>query len=279
MIADDFFKSARDDVWGGTKSKFDMALIKEIRAGSVAGRTDIEIAIALSQLVHDELQAFGTEGGQSLNDAQIAAALTALRAVTRRLAIQFDPPYRNFTTFKSYWMRNDAYGSWQARRNLLGDLFEPLHKELTALEERSFDDLASAISPHAATGWPSVDEEILELRRRFQTATTTQDYRALGTNCVGVLEALSRTVYNPKDHLRDGEVEPPVEKTNIRIGRYIEDTLPGPNNEDIRGLTKKAAALAHHVKHSPTATRRDAGIAADSVILLANIVRRLDQDE
>ncbi|NKU56644.1 hypothetical protein GS881_25165 [Rhodococcus hoagii] len=69
MIADDFFKSARDDVWGGTKSKFDMALIKEIRAGSVAGRTDIEIAIALSQLVHDELQAFGTEGGQSLNDA------------------------------------------------------------------------------------------------------------------------------------------------------------------------------------------------------------------
>ncbi len=113
---------------GRNKIQFDMALIKEIRAGSVAGRTDIEIAIALSQLVHDELQAFGTEGGQSLNDAQIAAALTALRAVTRRLAIQFDPPYRNFTTFKSYWMRNDAYGSWQARRNFSATCLSPYTK-------------------------------------------------------------------------------------------------------------------------------------------------------
>lgn len=40
-----------------------------------------------------------------------------------------------------------------------------------------------------------------------------------------------------------------------------------------------AAALAHRVKHSQTATRRDAGINADAVILLANIIRRPDQDE
>ena len=90
---------------------------------------------------------------------------------------------------------------------------------------------------------------------------------------------MSRTVYRAEVHLRDGEKEPPVDKTNMRIERYIEDTLPGPSNEDIRGLTKKAAALAHRVKHSSTATRRDAGISADAVILLTNIIRRLDQEE
>lgn len=255
-----------------------MPLMNAIRAKGIEGRTDLEIAIGLSQLVHDELTAFGTGGGETVNDKESAAALTALRSVTRRLGIPFDPPFRNFTTFRTHWLRNDCSGSWQARRELLDDLFEPLHQKLVAMEERSFDALASAVSPRSATGWAAVDEEILELRRRFQTATTPQDYRALGTNCVGVLEALSRTVYVPALHLRAGETAPPVDKTDQRIGRYIEDTLSGPSNEHIRGLTKKAAALAHRVKHSPTATRRDAGIAADSVILLSNIIRRIDQD-
>jgi hypothetical protein len=36
--------------------------------------------------------------------------------------------------------------------------------------------------------------------------------------------------------------------------------------------------LAHSVKHSSNPTRREAGIAADAVILLTNILRRVDQD-
>ncbi|MCW2091003.1 hypothetical protein [Rhodococcus sp. KB6] len=278
MIPQDFFTSSDDPTWGRQSPKFDMSMMTKLRVGPIPGKTDVEVAIALASLAHDELQAFGTGGGEQLNDRQIGAALTALRATAKRLGVPFEPPYRNFTTFKSYWVRNDGHGSWQARRDMLDQIFEPLHSKLVAMEENSFDALAEAVSPHAATGWAGVDEEILELRRRFQTALTPQDYRALGTNCVGVLEALSRTVYDPEVHLRAGETEPPVDKTNMRIERYIDDTLPGKTNEDLRGLTKKASALAHHVKHSPTSTRRDAGIAADSVILLANIVRRLDQE-
>jgi hypothetical protein len=107
------------------------------------------------------------------------------------------------------------------------------------------------------------------LRRRFQTASSTQDYRALGTNCVGVLEALGQVVYDPTKHLREGETIPPRDKTKHRIGRYIENALAGPANEFVRGLTHKAVELAHHVKHSPTGTRRDAGIAADAVIMMS----------
>jgi len=42
------------------------------------------------------------------------------------------------------------------------------------------------------------------------------------------------------------------------------------------GLTKKASALAHKMKHSPKADRTTTGITADAVILLANILRRLE---
>jgi hypothetical protein len=288
VIPDDFFTvvsssgtSSFDDPWGAgsAKRRFDMAMMNELRRGPVPGKTDLEVTIALSELIDSELTAYGTGGGEELDDKQIAAALSALRAACARLGVEFEPPFRNFATFRTYWNKNDGYGSWQARREMVSALMDPILTTLIAMEDKTFDALAEPASPHSATGWPAVDEEVRELRRRFQTASTPQDYRALGTNCVGVLEALSRTVYRAEVHLRDGETEPPVDKTNMRIERYIEDTLPGPTNEDIRGLTKKAAALAHRVKHSSTATRRDAGISADTVILLANIIRRLDQDE
>jgi hypothetical protein len=87
------------------------------------------------------------------------------------------------------------------------------------------------------------------------------------------------TVYDAGKHLRDDETVPPRDKTNMRIGRFIEDASAGPHNADLRGLANKVAALAHHVKHAPTPTRRDAGIASDAVILLANMLRRLGEDE
>jgi hypothetical protein len=37
--------------------------------------------------------------------------------------------------------------------------------------------------------------------------------------------------------------------------------------------------MAQEVKHRSTRNRREAGIAADSVILLANILRRLDEED
>jgi hypothetical protein len=44
-------------------------------------------------------------------------------------------------------------------------------------------------------------------------------------------------------------------------------------------VANKTIELAHRVKHGTTPTRRDAGIAGDAVILLANILRRIAQSE
>jgi hypothetical protein len=259
-------------------TSFDEEFLDELRRKPAAGRDDLEVAIALAQLVQDELEAFGTSGQQRLDEQQIALAIRALSAVLKRLGIPFELPYRNFSTFRTFWIRNDCSGAWQARRDLLDERFEPLHHRLMRLEETTLEALANPVSPRAGTGWPVVDEEIKELRRRFQSSATAQDYRAVGTHCVGVLDALSRTVYDPSRHLREGETVPPPDKSKQRIGRYIEDTLAGPEREDLRALTNKAIEFAHHIKHSSTPTRREAGIAADAVILLANILRRLEQE-
>ena len=124
---------------------------------------------------------------------------------------------------------------------------------------------------------PTVDQQVEQLRHRFRTASTTVDYKDVGNRCVGVLEELSRILYQPEVHCAPDEKPPPVDKTNIRISAYIDWRLKGSINEELRGLIKKASALSHKIKHSPTADRTTAGISADAVIMLANILRRLQE--
>jgi hypothetical protein len=58
----------------------------------------------------------------------------------------------------------------------------------------------------------------------------------------------------------------------------VEDAAAGADLENLRRLARCSVDLAHEVKHSATPTRREAGIAADSVILLANMLRRLEDE-
>lgn len=277
---DDYFaETDAPGTFGGTTTDLREDLLGQLRAGPVAGVDDLDAAIALTKLVWEELEAYGTSGGTRLDEVQIGLAQRALSATLSRVGITLDFPWRNFATFRSYWLKNDCSGSWQARRDLLETFFGPVQLELDRQEEVQFRAvLAEAVSPHTKTGWPKVDEELAELRRRFRTATTTQDYRDVGNRSVAVLEALSRTVYDPRVHLRDGEAEPAVDKTKQRLSRYVEDSLAGKDNEAVRGVANKVIELAHSVKHSTAPTRREAGIAADSVVMLTNILRRVDQD-
>ena len=285
MQAEDFYEEQPDptpDPWGGTRTArptLRIDLFTRLRAGAIPGDDDLTTAITLTRMVHGELEAYGTGGSQQMSEEQIELAQRCLRAVLERHGITLRLPWRNFSGFRTHWLQNEGYGSWQARRDLLDNFFRPVHEELDRLEEASFRAVvADAVSPRTATGWPAVDTEISELKRRFRSATTPQDYRDVGNRCVAVLEALGRTVYDPIKHLRDGEAAPPPDKTKQRIGRYVEDSLAGPGNAEVRALTVKVIELAHQVKHSRSPTRRDAGITADAVILLANILRRVDQD-
>ncbi len=276
--------AVEDDFFGLTSQatrRINEELLEDLRRGTLADRADIEIAVALARLVHDELEAFGTCGGNELNDEQMRVALPALQAVVRRLGInELKVPFRDFTSFRAWWVKSGASGSggWQARRDLLSSIFDSLHDQLADVEQKALESsLVDPISPHARTGWAAVDTEISELRRHFLSARTPQDYRAVGLGCVSVTEALSRQVYDPARHLREGEDEPPVPKTKQRIGRFIDDAARGPDNAALRKLAHSSIEFAQHVKHSGTPTRREAGIAADAVIQLANLLRRLDE--
>lgn len=279
MRPDEFFvDSSIPDPWTGVPNRvLDDSLIHAVRRGPVAGRDDLEVASALARLVHDELERFGTGGGEQLTEPQLREAILGLRAVLVRVGVSdFNLPFSDFGSFKTYWVGHGAYNSWQARRVILHDLFDLLHNQLVERENRAVEStLAESISSHTATGWYRVDAEITELRRHFAIARTPQDHRNVGNDCVAVLEALSAAVYDPAIHLRDDEEEPKVSDTKKRFDRYVEVSMAGAENELIRKLARATIEVAQKVKHNPTSSRRDAGISSDAVILLANVFRRL----
>ena len=276
MRPDEFFIDS--DV---TRRTVDVDLLDQLRRGPIPNHGDIEVAVALARLVHDELEHYGTDSGNEMDDDEVRLALRSLRATLERVGItDFEMPFRDFSTFYGWWVGKGAKGSWQARRDLLHEVFDPLHDRLAVFEDRSVaSTLVDPITPHTRTGWNTVDVEIGELRRHFQGARTPQDYRAVGLDCVAVTEALSRCVYDVGRHLRQGEEEPPVANTKQRLDRVVEDSAPGSDNAAIRKMAKAVIELAQHVKHSATPTRREAGIAADAVIQLANLLRRLNEPE
>ena len=117
-----------------------------------------------------------------------------------------------------------------------------------------------------------------ELRRHFRTAATPQDYKAVGLDCVTITEALSRQVYNHAEHAPAGEETPPEGKTKLRLERYVVERLPRPDNAELRKLARASIEMAEAVKHRRAPTRTEAGVAADAVILLANMLRRLGEE-
>ncbi|MGX1792257.1 hypothetical protein ACWIDW_04860 [Microbacterium sp. NPDC055312] len=279
MRADDFYNRSSDtDPWGSAATpQLNEPLLQQAASGPLGETSDVELAAALAHFVHSEFELYGTSGS-SLSRDDSALMATTLTRVLQRLGISdFSLPFRDFEGFRSYWLRNDGYGSWQARRDILNGLFDPLHEQLERREAATLEwTLASGISPHPVVGWPRVDEEISEMRRHFNMASTQQDYSNIGNDCIAVLEALSAVVYDHDRHGSAGEEEPSVARTKARFDRYIEVELPGPESSHLRKLARAAVELAQAVKHRrETATRTEAGIAADSVILLANMLRRL----
>lgn len=168
-------------------------------------------------LVHDELMRSGTQGDERLTNTQLRTVIRTLRAVTTRCDQTFKLPFQDHSSWKTYWVKNGAQGSWQARRELLSVLIDEASAKLEELQDQSPGaTLADSISPHEQLGWPRVDTEVGELRRHFRGAKTVQDYRAVGNDCVHVLEALSAHVYNSDIHTPEGEEDPPIQKTKTR---------------------------------------------------------------
>lgn len=280
MHFDQFFgdEPGTDSAWGPDPNAVRMDLVRAVEKSPADGDDELETAESLALVARGQFTAYGTDGKYRINDAQSHELIRALKAVLRRHGLQFDPPWSDFPSFRRYWQAHEGRGSWQARRDMLADVFDPVFAALASKRDHALDNtLVTPVSPRTELGWPAVDDQIKQLRERFATATTTVDYKDVGNRCVGILETLSSIIFDPAKHWPVDEPPPPVDKVKRRVDAYLAVRLPGPGNAELRALVRKASDLSHSMKHSHNADRTSTGITADAVILVANMLRRLHQ--
>lgn len=251
-------------------------LLAELRRGPLGlDRPDLEVGRVLLRQLYDDFMAYGVGQTPRFRDDEVSEALRAARAVARRLDVHFDPPFTDYVEWREHWVAEGCHGSYGCRRDLAKKLFDPSLREIQRLVvQADAQTLGDPISPAGRTGWPAVDQEIAELRRAFRMASVTPEYANIGNSYVRLLETLSEAVWDPARHSKPNEVLP-VARTKDRFNRVVDIDGAGSTNATIRNLARATIEFANHVKHGGTPTRRKAGLAADAVISLANVLRRL----
>lgn len=141
MKASDFLISVEQDFFGApwVRKILDTERVTALRSGPLKDVPDLEAAQGLVRFVHAGLEAFGTGGGEQVNDEGSEELLRCLKAVLRRHGIDFNPPFRSHEGFRRYWIEKgmDGGGGYAKRRGYLQELFEPIRARLDGLEVAS----------------------------------------------------------------------------------------------------------------------------------------------
>jgi hypothetical protein len=128
------------------------------------------------------------------------------------------------------------------------------------------------------TGWAAVDMAMSRLSSRFAAARDTDDFKAVGLLCVSALEVLGRAAFDPAKHLPAGTEEPHPDDAKRRLNYFIDSVAGGRRFEHVRKIVRASYDQAQAVKHREQPNRTDAGVAVDSVRLLASIIKRLTDE-
>jgi hypothetical protein len=279
MHRSDFFRNTADEAWQEPRYVLRRDYLKRISMGPTTEFNDVEIAVAIVDLIKAELVACCNGKVHQLSDADLPALMRAAKDVCFRVGARFpDLPFHDFASFEAFWKGNGwtGSGSYSIRKNFIVDLFAEVDRDLLDAEfgDKSLE-LVQPITPWSCTGWILIDSQVLDLRSKFRRARDAHDHAAIGLLCVSILETLGEVVFNPAVHLRPGENAPSRGQTKNKFDRVIERALTGPENATLRRLARTLVELTQEVKHSQTTTRVEAGIAADSVVVFVNLMRRI----
>lgn len=286
MRIDQLFRPrSPSDVWssvlgGAVGELVDTGLLEHLRRGSVAGTPDSEVAEVLLRQLRADLEAYGTDKPARFRDDDLPEVIRTTSRVTQRLGLEFDLPFRTYDEWRRHWVAKGCKGSWACRRRLVGTMFdEPMRSVRRLADQTDQQVLGRPVSPAAGTGWPMVDREIDNLRRAFGMAASPADYANIGNGCVRLTEMISAACWDGARHGVPDQPDPPIASTKARFDRIVDVDAAGPGNAEMRKLVRATIEFAQQVKHGGTPTRRRAGLAADSVIALANLLRRLREPD
>ena len=223
--------------------------------------TDAELLQALEQL-RDTMTAVSTGGPriQDTNDefqrkyALVAAAL-ARRGVPNPL------PYGNLWDWYGRWSSGDL-PTYRSRREFLGAIFNPLLNRLRTGRTEDFE----------ATGWGRVDRTVGEVRDRLASATTEEQFQAVGLLCREALISVAQEVYVADRHPTLDGVAASATDAKRMLEAFVAVDLGGHDHEFARRHARSALDFAVSLQHKRTATFRAAAMCVEATTAVVNTI-------
>ena len=216
-------------------------LLDALRRGSATGVPDLDVALPLTKQVAEDLEAFGTGGGQRLTDDEMALALRALRPTLARLGITFELPFRDYSSFRAYWIRTGGHGSWAARREMVEGFFEPVFTRLFALEDRALETGVADVALTAITDPGVIQEHLRRLDRNVDA-----DPRLAVSAAKDLVESTAKLVLRERSvHYVDGDDLPTlVARAQATLGLHAAG-VGDRTTEEARALRRILGSLAN----------------------------------
>jgi hypothetical protein len=203
----------------------DTEWLDEVRAGPSSSVSDIDMAEGLCDLLEDALLGHVSREQPGLTDMEVTQAIRTLGAVTQRLGIPVELPFRNFTTVEAlaplsrHLDEAKANAGLQIREDLIANLRDPaaIREHLARLQRIGIDQS----DPPLAIG---TAKELVE-----STAKTVLQERGFEIDDKDKLPAL-------------------VRRAQEALGLHPVAAGPGPDGTDavrriLSGLTSIAAGL------------------------------------
>jgi hypothetical protein len=129
----DFLVVQRDaGAWDEFTEDLDRDRVGSLIERPEEGLPDLDAALALMDLVRDDLTRSGTGGTATLNDSEMRLAIRALTRTSTRAGFEFTLPFRDHEGWRGWWIRQGASHNYQARRDLLTDLFDRSYAAMIA---------------------------------------------------------------------------------------------------------------------------------------------------
>ena len=224
-----------------------------------------------------------------MNDAELIQAIEQLRATLiavatggPRIADVNDEYQRNYAVvagalaqravdnpipYGSLW---DWYGRWssgdlptyRSRREFIAELTRPLIARLRTGRVEEFE----------PTGWVRVDRTVGEIRDRLASATTEEQFQAIGLLCREVLISVAQAVFVAERHpTLDGVAASPTDAKRM-LDAYIAVELGGDANEFARKHARSALDFSVNLQHKRTAAFRDAAMCVEATTAVINTI-------
>ena len=174
-------------------------------------------------------------------------------------------PFPDLWDWYGRWSSGDL-PSYRSRREFVASLLNPMIEQVRAYRS------GAVASPAVPTGWPRVDRQVGEARRRLAGAQTEEQFQAVGLLCREVLVSLAQAVHDPARHPPLDGVRPSETDAKRMLEAYIAAELEGSSNEALRRHAKAAYALAVELQHKRTASFRETALCVEASSSIVNVI-------